>query len=86
MNLTIIFTTKRVDIRGYNMMVIQTFYMMDTFTIYMRDISMSMSYPSRIKTRSPALPVTPVAAMMINIYMATTAGTKPFPTVTTPTT
>jgi len=85
MNLTIIFTTKNADIRGSSMMPTQTFYMMDTFTIYMRGISTNMFYPLRIKTRSHALPITLAAAMILSIYMALTVDTKPSPTVTIPT-
>ena len=86
MKITIMFTTQHVDIRGSNMMSTQTFYMMDTFTIYMRDILMNMSFLSQIKTRSPALPDTPVAAMILTMCMALTAGMRPGPTATTPTT
>ena len=78
------FITKRVDIRGSNMIATQTSYMMDTFTIYMKDISMNIPCPSRIKTRSPALPVTLVTAMILTMYTALTVDTKPYPTVTTP--
>ena len=85
MNLTIIFTTKNADIRGSNMMTTQTFYMMGTFTIYMRGISTNMSYPSRIKIRSHALPITLAAAMILSIYMGLTVDTNPSPTVTIPT-
>jgi len=86
MKITIMFTTQHVDIRGSNMMAIQTFCMRATFTIYMRDILMNMSFLSQIKTRSPALPDTPVAAMILTMCMALTADMRPCPTATTPTT
>ena len=86
MKITIMFTTQHVDIRGSNMMAIQTFCMRAPFTIYMRDILMNMSFLSQIKTRSPALPDTPVAAMILTMCMALTADMRPCPTATTPTT